>query len=43
MYFYDKKSRSILHMRKISNKICRENQDTFYVQYRFSKIVTFMR
>jgi len=30
-------------MRNVSDEICRENQNTFYVQYLFSKIMTFMR
>jgi hypothetical protein len=25
----------LLRMRKVSDEICRENQSTFYVQYRF--------
>jgi len=37
-------SRWILRMRNVSDRSCREIQDTFYVQYLFSpKIVPFIR
>jgi len=33
----------LLRIRNALDKRCRQNQNTFYVQYRFSKIVLFMR
>jgi hypothetical protein len=37
-------SRSVLlRMRNVSGESCTENQNTFYLQYYFSKIVSFLR
>jgi hypothetical protein len=36
-------SRSFLRTTNVSDKRCRENQNSLYVQYSFPKIVSFMR